>query len=205
MKPRKLYLVFPILIFITLLSCNNQKTKEPEFKRLNRWLDYYDLSLNHFTDTLIINDNYSFKTKTDTLSPHFKLFSNLYIYSSQKEYAVDLDSYYLVLEKNHDGRYVCLGTDADQEIALINLKNQERQRIIFCGTACRAEEAQWIDNNKTILIMGFSQPTNTWIPTIWVFNLGNKSLKVIKTYKVQINKKPNSYNKAVRLNDIVFK
>jgi len=110
----------------------------------------------------------------------------------------------LTLEKDKKGNLVCLGTEADQEIALLDLAKQERQRIIFCGTACRAEEAQWIDN-KNVLIMGFSQPQNKWIPHIWLFNLENNSLKKTKTSEVQDIIKPDSYNQSVRLKHVAFK
>lgn len=203
MKINKALAVFFALFLFVLFSCNRQKPNEPDLKRLDRWLDYYGLSLNHFTDTLILKNNRFLKTETDTSTPHFKLFTNFYIYSPTKKYAVDLDSYFLVLEKNNKENLVCYGTEADQEIALVNLKKQERQRILFCGTACRAEEAQWIDN-KTVLIMGFSQPQIVWIPTIWTFNTEKESLKEINA-NIRVNRKPNSYNQVVRLEIIDFK
>lgn len=204
MRIKSTYLIFFTLILTTIISCQNQKSNEPDLKRLDRWLEYYGLSLNHFTDTLMIKNNNFYTTAIDTASDYYKFFNDFYIFSPHKKYSIDLDSYYLALEKDHKGNLVCLGTEADQEVALLELTKQERQRIIFCGTACRAEEAQWIDNNN-VLIMGFSQPKNKWIPHIWLFNPGNNSLKEIKANEVQVIRKPNSYNQAVRLKHVVFK
>jgi len=203
MKTNKTPAVFLAVIILVLFSCNRQKTNEPDLKRLNRWLNYYGLSLNHFTDTLKLKNNHSIKTGIDTSATHFKLYNDLYIYSHAKKYAVDLDSYSLVLEKNDEGKFVCYGTEADQEIALLKLMKLERQRILFCGTACRAEEAQWVDN-QTVFLLGFSQPQNVWMPTIWVYSPKESSLLEIKA-NIQANKKPNSYNQAIRLNGIGFK
>jgi len=203
MKTNKALALFFAFILLVLFSCNRQKTNKPDLKRLDRWLDFYGLSLNHFTDTLQLKNNHSIKTEIDTSATHFKLYNNFYIYSPAKKFAVNLDSYSLVLEKNDEGNFVCYGTEADQEIALVNLKKQERQRILFCGTACRAEEAQWIGNQKA-LILGFSQPQNVWMPTIWVYSPKESSLLEIKA-NIQANKKPNSYNQAIRLKSIRFK
>ncbi|MDY6801125.1 MAG: hypothetical protein SVU94_07860 [Bacteroidota bacterium] len=38
---------------------------------------------------------------------------------------------------------------------LFGIKKNYVAGLVCCGTACKAEEAQWIDNNE-VLIMGFS-------------------------------------------------
>jgi len=204
MKINTIKYLLIITAFSFVFSCDTQKTGDSNFTRLDRWLDYYGLSLNDFTDTLNIKNNPFLTTDSDPSSPHFRLYRDLFVYSPDKQYAVDIDSYFLVLEKNNEDSPVCYGTNADQEIALINLEEYERQRILFCGTACRAEEVQWTGNHN-VLIMGFSQPRHTWIPVIWIVDTEKKSLQEIKTNNVPINKKPNSYNQSVRLNHIVFR
>ncbi|MEE4197767.1 MAG: hypothetical protein V2I54_08990 [Bacteroidales bacterium] len=192
-----------ILGLSMLFACNRQQTSGPEMERMERWLAYYNLSLNHFTDTLTLKKYPEIKTTIDPSDPQDSLFHDLYIYSPEKKRAIDLDSYFLVLEKNREGKLVCHGTEADQEVALIDLIKQERQRIIFCGTACRAEEVQWL-NQQEVLIMGFVQPLSQWIPALWFFNTEQESLIQIKGNPLQVNKKPNSYNQAVRLKEISF-
>lgn len=204
MSTKKIYPAFIILAFTLFVSCSKQESGEQDFVRMERWLEYYGLSLNDFSDTLNIKNNPFLTTDSDPSSPHFRLYRDLFVYSPDKQYAVDIDSYFLVLEKNNGDSLVCYGTNADQEIALINLKEHERQRILFCGTACRAEEVQWTGNNN-VLIMGFSQPRQTWVPVIWIVDLEKESLQEIKTNNVPVNKKPNSYNQSVRLNHMVFR
>ena len=201
---KKIYSAFFILTFTFLVSCSNHDSGEQDLVRMERWLEYYGLSLSDFSDTLNIKNNPFLTTNSDLSSSHFKLYRDLFVYSPDKQYAVDLDSYFLVLEKNNEDSLVCYGTNADQEIALINLEEHERQRILFCGTACRAEEVQWTGNSN-VLIMGFAQPRQTWIPVIWIVDLKKESLQEIKTNHVPVNKKPNSYNQSVRLNHIVFR
>lgn len=207
MKKMKINTIKYLLIitaFSFVFSCDTQKSGDSNFTRLNRWLDYYGLALNDFSDTLIIENNYLIKTPLDTANINFKIFKDFYIYSPNQKFFLDLDSYFLVIEKNEQGKLVCYGSEADQEIALIDIKNQIRQRIIFCGTACRAEETQWI-NSELIYIMGFSEPEKNLIPVIWVFNRKNNSLKKLIANRTKTSNKPNSYNKNIRLKQIIFR
>ena len=50
-----------ITAFSFVFSCDTQKTGNSNFTRLNRWLNYYGLALNDFSDTLVIENNYSLK------------------------------------------------------------------------------------------------------------------------------------------------
>lgn len=196
------YFVITIIISLLLNGCNQQKN-QPKNERLNRWLDYYGLALHDFNDTILIENNSFLKTPIDTANIHFKMFNDFYIYSVNHDFLIDLDSYFLVIENNAKGELVCRGTAVDQEVALIDIKNEVRQRIIFCGTACFAEEAQWMDN-ETIYILGFSEPEKKSIPVIWVFNRKNNQLKELQALQKPIINKAKSYHKNIRLDKIVF-
>ncbi|MFO7829789.1 MAG: hypothetical protein R6V23_14285 [Bacteroidales bacterium] len=196
------YFIITMITSVILSGCNQQKS-QPKNERLNRWLDYYGLVLDDFRDTLFIENNAILKSPVDTANIHFKMFKDFYIYSANHNFLIDLDSYFLVLEKNTEGELICRGTAVDQEVALIDIKNKIRQRIIFCGTACFAEEAQWIDN-KTIYILGFSKPEKKSIPVVWVFNRENNQLKELQALQKPIINKAKSYHKNIRLDKIIF-
>jgi len=113
-----------------------------------------------------------------------------------------LDSYSIVLEKDSQGQLFSGGSEADTEVALIDIKKKKRIRVLFCGTACWPEEAQWIKND-VVYIMGFMNVDDMNYPTLWTYEISNNLFQGFKT-KDSIDLTGKNYVSETRLTKIFF-
>lgn len=193
--------VFIIISLIILNSCS-QPESERELLRKNSWLKYYQISMENFDDTLNIDKADWYVIDFNPNDENLEIYNEFFIYSPDSKCYIDLDSYNLVLEKDSADNLVSYGGEVDYEVGLVNIKAKQRLRIIFCGTDCWPEEAEWIDN-ENIHIYGFSNIDNIAIPTIWEYNLTEQSLVEMKSNFV-VKKAPGSYVETVRLDNVKF-
>ena len=191
-----------ILIGLLIYSCTQAET-ERELVKQERWLSYYQLEMKMFDDTLRIEKPGWYVTDYHPKEKTLAIFNEFFVYSPDSNFYIDLDSYSRVLEKDSGNNLVSYGSEVDSEVALVDLKLNQRIRIIFCGTACRPEEAQWIDA-ENVRIYGFSELENKTVPVIWNYNLTDESLTEIKS-AVVVNKKPEGYVEEVRMGEVRVK
>jgi len=140
--------LFFAFIFCSSLIVNfsSQNDNVSNSKRMNRWLDYYGISADSFADTLK-NENQSFYViDYNPLDKSLEIYNEFFIYSPDSSYYIDLDSYSLMLEKNQNGELFTIGTEIDMQAALVSFKENSKLTILFCGTACWPEEAEWLDS-----------------------------------------------------------
>jgi len=195
-----------------LASCANRESRLEKYlkenifvisqDRLENWLDYYHLELADFTDTLPVNErktiSFDYDLKTDTTS----LFKELLIYSPDSNYCIDLDSYSLVLKKDSDGKLFSEGEEVDKEVALLDLRQNKRIRVMFFGTESTPEEAQWISKDS-FYISGYTKKNSLIQPTIWIHDNKNNTIREIRAEKL-LNLNGRNYIHEERLKTIKF-
>ncbi len=161
-----------ILLFFLLLAVFSCRQADPGWpdERLQNWLDYYDSELkdfgagDHFDRPYRVEQAY--QTSDDDL------FVDLYVYSPDSTRAIDLDSYHLVLEVKDDGSLFSPGREADMEVALIDLEQGIRKRLLFCGPPCIFEEATFHPDGH-VVVAGFIENNNGFHPALWTIKTKN--------------------------------
>lgn len=203
-------LYFFAILFILSCGPNERKPVNNEgrisyskYPQLDNWLNYYHLELADFTDTLSGVEYNKYVYNYDLEEDSTNLLKDFFIYSPDSTHCIDLDSYYLVIEKDSTGKLVWLGNEADSEVALIDIKGKTKTRLLFCGTVCYAEQVQWITNDL-IYILGYNlNDQNQVFPTIWTFDKLNNFFQDIKT-KDPLNISLMDYVQKVRLKKVSF-
>ncbi|BDS10399.1 hypothetical protein [Aureispira anguillae] len=168
------------VIFLSLIACeeapkikettNPNSTKKnalppnpihPTLQKLvnakTTWLKYYKMKDASFDprqfesagkETLELSPGNAWN---DT-DPNFeKTLSALLINAPDHSQYIDLDSYWMELEKEAD-KIISYSLDLDQEVNWVNRKTKEAYRIGFCGSACEFEDAVWLDNQSFVLM-----------------------------------------------------
>lgn len=204
-------IILSFSLIILLISCGNRDNKtrfsdkqvnDITTNRLNRWLNYYDLKLESFIDSLPMVEGDMISFDYDYLLDSSNLFNDFFVFSPDSLHFIDLDSYSIILEKDSLGQLISNGSEVDTETALIDIKGKRKTRVLFCGTVCRAEEVYWVKNDF-VYILGFTEANDKDYPTIWTFEINNNFLQVIKTMD-SINLTGKNYLKNVRLKSIKF-
>jgi len=170
-------------------------------QRMDRWLSYYGFEKEEFTDSATYAKPYRLEKQTFDFSREDP-FSELYVFNSDSTLAIDLDSYHLVLEKDQQGMLFTPGRSPDMEIGLIDLAESKRERLLFCGPACLFEEGSFHPRGH-IVIAGFSQNGEGYLPTIWIVDPAADSLRV-KNIPEPYKPEKINYLPDVRLKHIRF-
>ena len=181
----KLSLIGSLLFFA---SCNNNadtkannddttavETEETtfsvneEFPRLFIYLQSQDssFSADKFEGGEMDTKDSLSRMKIDTAQ--LRPFRPYLIYNRDSSKAIDLVSYNYVLS-NKKGKTVIQQGGPDTEVALLDLKNNTRKRILFLGSAGTVLQAKWDDDN-TIAIVGAEEVEGGKIkPSIWKYD-----------------------------------
>jgi hypothetical protein len=103
-------------------------------------------------------------------SDHLAPYKPYLIYNSDSSRAIDMVSYnYVVSKKN--GRTVIEHGGPDTEVAVLDLKNNTRKRILFLGSSGTVLQAKWEDDN-TVAIAGAQEVEEEKIkPSVWRYDL----------------------------------
>lgn len=109
------------------------------------------------------------------LQPYYPFF----IYNADSTLAIDLYSYNSVpVRRNGNIGFEKGGPDT--EVALVDLKNNTRQRIFFSGPGTSVLEANW-QNNETVLLAGGEEVgANALKPVVWKISLPAKSAEIFQ-------------------------
>lgn len=181
----KLSLIGSILFFA---SCNNSadtktnngdtsavETEETtfsvneEFPRLFTYLQSQDssFSVDKFEGGEMDTKDSLSRVKIDTAQ--LRPFRPYLIYNSDSSKAIDLVSYNYVLS-NKKGKTVIQQGGPDTEVAVLDLKNNTRKRILFLGSAGTVLQAKW-EGDHTIAIAGAEEVEEGKIkPSIWKYD-----------------------------------
>jgi len=207
---KKILTVFMIFIFA---SCANRESKlqnylkeniyDVSLYRMENWLDFYNLKLVNFTDTLPLAERKTISFDYDLQTDSTSLFREFLVFSPDSNFCVDLDSYSLVLEKDSNGQLFSEGAEVDTEVGLLDIKKRKRIRVMFCGTESIPEEIQWVTNDS-FYILGFTKENNLVFPTIWIHDNKRNTCKEIQS-KNPIDLKGKNYIHEKRLKTIKFK
>jgi hypothetical protein len=205
-----------IILFclLTILSCHTRKNKikeneteqpvysqpgKPNLTRLDSWLSFHELAITDF-DTLG-EDKATFQFMGIQDIRNIELHKEFFIYLPDSSKYIDLDSYSLILEKSN-GKLKSLGSEPDTEVAVVNLKDSTRTRILFCGPACIPEEALW-DEENNVYVLGLSDETGKeYLPFIHIYDLSKRS--VLRLYTKKAGRHPNNYIAKVRMANVKF-
>ena len=178
----------------------NPPTKE--LTEYGKWLEFHKLNHSDFSkfgnDVERKTEWYSF----DLTKEYQNLFKPFRIYSSDSTYFIDLDSYSLVLERENE-KLISHGSGVDMKVQVIRTNDFQATTLLFCGTECYTETANWLSESK-VEILGFSHVKDKFVPTKWTIDLNNmlfSQFRADKTY----SKIPKSYMELERLKEIEFK
>lgn len=193
-----------MLLLVIMAGCKSQSPKETADdpgERLTRWYTYYGIDADDMKETG------QFQNPQLPPVPFFLAescpYNDLLVFTPDSGFALDLDSYHLVLEKRADGQLHAMGREADMEIAVISIKGNTRQRVLFCGTPCLFEEGEILPDGR-IVITGFSEYENTYRPTRWVIS-SDHSLVTMAMVERAVSPDKITYISDVRLSHIHFR
>ena len=154
----------------------------PTFKK---WQEYYvTLDSNFVNNEFILSTTVKSEFIEGNIFGTFdKEFDKTYlpflVYNTNKEQYIDFNSYHWTLVEGEPQ------FEVDQEINLVNIKEETIQRISFCGSQELVEDAYWMNDSTVVLLENVNGNT----PQINVVDLYTQSLKI---YKSQYASKLNS-------------
>lgn len=135
------FLIFFVLVFLCF-SSKAQKITEyesfirksfPEYVQNFPNLDFKKFTMETFQESILEN----FETMNSKEWKEYLKFEKDYLsFNNTKNIAVNIDT----------------SGDIDQDIRLFTLANKRNYRINFCGSICRIEELEWIDNDTFIMV-----------------------------------------------------
>jgi len=191
--------IFLLFCILLIVSCKRNTGQHPDH-RIQRWLDHYELNLNDFDE--VGKQDIPYRVQQEYDAQRVDIYTPFFIYSPDSLNALDLDSYHLMLEKDHDGNLVSVGRDVDMEAALIDFEQSIRTRLLFCGPACLFEEASFSDDDL-ITITGFADDGMGYTPVIWEIDPESLSVKLSAAPQVFEASKIR-YIHDVRLENVIF-
>lgn len=101
-------------------------------------------------------------------------YSSVLRWSSDSSYILDIGSYGTVPVKDAKGNVQLEGGEPDTEIALINMKTNERTRLMFVGPASTIIDGRWLDNSEAIILGTFNTSSGQTDTLIWLVNIKDK-------------------------------
>jgi hypothetical protein len=147
------------------------------FPRLNKFLREQDSTFSSelFEEaaTTDIPDSTALKIEEDELLPYFPYL----LFNRDSSFALDLVTYnYLPSEKN--GITTMEEQGPDYEVALINMKKNERTRLLFFGTMGTVMDATW-ENPNTVIMVGPTEWTDSDSVQMemWKYSVGDRKLQ----------------------------
>ena len=78
----------------------------------------------------------------------------------------------------HTGTRKLIAGSPDQAVFLVNLNNNTRKRLLFCGTPCSFESVDWVNSSEVIISGLYNFNGKASQPTIWNINLKKKRVIV---------------------------
>ena len=143
---------------------------------------------------------------TENFTPeksYYQAYGSFLKYAPDSLKFIDLDSYNIDIRKNKDGRLIGYEQGPDVEVSLVDLKKNQKKRLLFLGPGNSIEDATWIDNDNLLLIGTAVDSVGTGsIPTVWKYNVPDRSFWVYETSDPDIARNLKGYWKNVRLKSV---
>lgn len=189
------HLLLLSIIFVVTTSCKRNNLNEDE-----KWLNFYSLKERDFRQVARIKkENLDWGTYNLT-NEYKKLYDTLYFYSPDSTYFLDLDSYNIILDHDSNGNLIWSVGDPEDKVELVRTKDLSATTLLFFGTNGFAETAIW-KNNYQFEVFGFKIEDNSFIPTIWKYDLQENISKEFESKKT-LNTRKKNYSEEVRLKSI---
>lgn len=156
-----------ILVIFILFGCSKVEPNKESLKEipkktfffvkddnlsLNNWVNYYKnldstFSLEKFKFTSKGNLNLKKGSIYGTFDKKFdKIYSNFLVYNNNKNKYLDFDSSQWNIENNN------LNFEIDQEVNLVNIREEKVERIEFFGSSSWVENAYWKNDYIVVLL-----------------------------------------------------
>ncbi len=161
-------IILASLLLFMLHSCKPAADRNDwPGERIGMWLEYYGLEYGGFEKTHRFERQYH--VTYDYEGKEDDVFSDFYVYAADSVKAIDLDSYHLAIEIQDDGTLYSAGREPDMEVGLIRFEEGKRSRMLFCGTPCIFEEADF-DPDGNIVVAGHVENERGYKPVLWVMS-----------------------------------
>jgi hypothetical protein len=176
---------------------------DKDLNEYGKWLKFYGLKDEYFKQVgANISKNFEWKSYDLEIEDR-KLYNNLFFYSSDSTYFLDLDSYSIILDKDSVGELTWMAGDPESKVQIVRNKDLSASTLLYFGTDSYVETAIW--RNKYLFeLFGFQIRNNIYIPSSWKFNLSKNTLTLWVSKKT-FTARPKSYLKEVRLKPIKMK
>ena len=144
---------------------------------LNNWVDYYkslepSFSLDNFFIEKVDTLNFIQGNVFGNFDKEFnKIYTDFIVFSPNQKQYIDFDSYHWSIDEANTPIF-----SPDQEINLIDVKNQTVKRIGFNGPSQWVENVFWKDDTTVILL----ENSNERILRISEINVINQKIKIFK-------------------------
>jgi hypothetical protein len=155
-------------------------------KAVTDWINdnYKSLGSKQFTlEDFSSNDS----VLTEAFAPNsdfFKNYRSVLRWSPDSAFILDIGSYGSVLVKDVNGNYKVEAGEPDTEVALLDLKNKARKRLLMAGPSSTIVDGKWINNNVLLVTGTFDKTGSGDRDTLmWLINVKENffSLYNIKT------------------------
>jgi len=114
----------------------------------------------------------------EPVDKEFTKYHSLLMFNSDSSKAIDLYSYNFIFQKK-DNRDVLTEAGPDMEIALYDVNDRTRRRLLFTGPSVPLLDAKWI-SDKDILIGGAEEINEDQIkPLLWQISLTDGSQQLL--------------------------
>jgi hypothetical protein len=173
----------------SLTVTNNARTEDSTVihtKAVTDWINdnYKSLGSKQFTlEDFSSNDS----VLTEAFAPNsdfFKNYRSVLRWSPDSAFILDIGSYGSVLVKDVNGNYKVEAGEPDTEVALLDLKNKARKRLLMAGPSSTIVDGKWINNNVLLVTGTFDKTGSGDRDTLmWLINVKENffSLYNIKT------------------------
>lgn len=168
----------------TMLSVLQKQT--PEY---DKWINTYDetyMQLSSTNFTISYEDDIELLSSKENLNnDFFKHYGKLLVYNKDSLRVADAYSYGWIA----DGSGNIRKGEPDDEVAVIDMKDSTRTRILFCGSACVIHKAIWLDEH-TISILGLTDNNGdeVYTPAIWIADIKKGKIKLYEDNDKKITK-----------------
>ena len=182
-----------VLFFFLLMLSNNTFGQRAEIIDYNShfknefkgWVKSFNrFNLDSFKKSETFSfENIPFMDIIDT-SSFYSIYKPALTFSKDKKQFIDIYSYWLNLE-SEGKKIISRGGEADQAIALCNLKTKNWIRILFRGTTERIQDVTWVNNSKFILVGVNENEAGKLYPVIYLGNIITKEFTLFTALNKQ--------------------
>jgi hypothetical protein len=108
--------------------------------------------------------------------------------------------------KDEKGRWIGDGMGPDTEVSYVDLKKNQRTRLVFLGPGNSIEDAAWLDNDNLVLMGMQENNSDTAISAVlWKFNIPSKNFSMYALKDPELGKAMKGYSLKERLKGVTIK